>query len=219
MRGIFTLSALLLVCTPFVVTAQTLPFVESPTTTARNYLDQLIRSLASPSSAATLDPLSPIPAQSTEAIDILGALLTKPEPPYYYGTSTATTTNQELINSLLAQVAVIQAQIDVLIAAQGGATSTPPIAETPGTAIACPVIERTLAFGARGDDVLNLQLFLISGGFLESGNATGFFGALTQAAVQAWQAAQGIVSSGSPEETGWGVVGPRTRTALENCTA
>ncbi|MEK7509424.1 MAG: peptidoglycan-binding protein [Patescibacteria group bacterium] len=217
-------SAVFLVCAPFFAAAQTLPFVESPTTTARNYLDQLINSLTSPSSALPLDPLAPIPTQSTQAVDILEALLAKPLPVFYYGTSTATTTDQALIQVLLEQVAALQAQINAIIAAGAGATSTaatstPPVAEAPGAAVACPVIERTLFFGMSGDDVLNLQLFLIAEGFLEAGNATGFFGVLTQAAVQAWQAAHDIVSSGSPEETGWGVVGPRTRAALENCTA
>ena len=62
-----------------------------------------------------------------------------------------------------------------------------------------------------------LQQFLISQSLLSSGSATGYYGALTTAAVQAWQSAHGIVSYGSPQETGWGAVGPRTIAALASC--
>ena len=76
---------------------------------------------------------------------------------------------------------------------------------------ACPRLGRRLAFGARGDDVAGLQKVLIAAGVLADGSATGFFGPLTQAAVQKLQAANGIVSRGSPATTGWGAVGPMTR--------
>lgn len=136
--------------------------------------------------------------------------------------------NQPLIDTLLAQVAVLQAQINALLtggSATSTASSTPILIEFPEPASSmtasgiCPVISRLLQFGASGTDVTNLQQFLITVGFLEAENATGFFGSLTQAAVQEWQAANGIVSGGTPQETGFGVVGPRTRVALENCTA
>lgn len=51
------------------------------------------------------------------------------------------------------------------------------------------------------------------------GQVTGYFGPLTERLVQAWQASQGIVSSGSPDTTGYGAVGPRTRALLAtNCS-
>ena len=58
-----------------------------------------------------------------------------------------------------------------------------------------------------GGEVSKLQRFL-------GVNPTGFFGPLTQEAVQRWQASRGIVSSGSPDTTGYGYVGPRTRSAM-----
>ena len=42
-------------------------------------------------------------------------------------------------------------------------------------------------------------------------NPTGYFGTLTQSAVQAFQCTESIVCSGSPDTTGFGAVGPRTR--------
>jgi plastocyanin len=46
------------------------------------------------------------------------------------------------------------------------------------------------------------------------GKVTGYYGALTQAAVGRWQAKNGIVSSGSPSTTGFGNVGPKTAAAM-----
>src|SRR3989338_5048557 len=74
-------------------------------------------------------------------------------------------------------------------------------------------ITRDLSIGSRGTDVSALQTFLIAQGFL-SATATGYFGSLTEAAVRQYQAAQNIVSSGTPATTGYGAVGPRTRAAI-----
>jgi peptidoglycan hydrolase-like protein with peptidoglycan-binding domain len=68
----------------------------------------------------------------------------------------------------------------------------------------------SLRFGSRGEAVRGLQEFLKSEGVLNA-EATGYFGALTQAALQKWQASQGVVASGSAQTTGWGVFGPATR--------
>jgi peptidoglycan hydrolase-like protein with peptidoglycan-binding domain len=73
---------------------------------------------------------------------------------------------------------------------------------------------RTLSRGISGSDVLALQQFLISQGLLVSGSATGYFGALTEAAVQKYQVQKGIVSSGTPSTTGYGAVGPKTRAVI-----
>ena len=43
---------------------------------------------------------------------------------------------------------------------------------------------------------------------------TGYFGPLTQKAVQRFQAKYGIVNSGTPSTTGYGRVGPKTRAKL-----
>jgi peptidoglycan hydrolase-like protein with peptidoglycan-binding domain len=64
--------------------------------------------------------------------------------------------------------------------------------------------------GATGANVTNLQAFLASTSFYPEGLVTGYYGPLTQAAVQRLQAYYGIVSSGSPSTTGYGRVGPST---------
>ncbi len=68
--------------------------------------------------------------------------------------------------------------------------------------------------GTEGE-VSKLQKFLAQySNIYPEGNITGFFGPSTERAVQRWQAQNGVVSSGSPETTGYGVVGPKTREAI-----
>jgi len=105
-----------------------------------------------------------------------------------------------------------------------GTSSTTPVATfapstqppTTNTASANTAVARTLSRGMSGPDVVALQQFLISQNLLAAGNATGYLGALTEAAVQTFQAQHAIVSSGTPNTTGFGAVGPRTRTALSS---
>ena len=78
----------------------------------------------------------------------------------------------------------------------------------------CPNLARNLSFGSRGQDVTELQTFLIAEGDLAAGNNTGYFGRMTEAAVKSWQAKNGVVSSGTPSTTGFGAVGPRTRAKI-----
>lgn len=80
----------------------------------------------------------------------------------------------------------------------------------------CPQLTRSLEFGSRGSDVVELQQFLIAQNMLADDLATGYFGELTQAAVQTWQSTNGVVSSGTPDTTGYGRVGPKTRAAMES---
>ncbi len=61
-------------------------------------------------------------------------------------------------------------------------------------------------------EVSRLQAFLGKDkSIYPAGAVTGYFGQETEAAVQRWQAAQGIVSSGDAHTTGFGHVGPMTR--------
>jgi peptidoglycan hydrolase-like protein with peptidoglycan-binding domain len=71
-------------------------------------------------------------------------------------------------------------------------------------------INRYLRRGSQGDDVQWLQLWLFQNGYYPQDLITGYYGDLTQSAVQNYQSKNGIVSSGSPDSTGWGNVGPRT---------
>ncbi len=81
----------------------------------------------------------------------------------------------------------------------------------------CPSLTRSLFVGTRGEDVRQLQQFLISKGELSSDYATGYFGALTEEAVGRWQEGNGVILSRSDQ--GFGVVGPKTRAAIAaRCT-
>ena len=86
---------------------------------------------------------------------------------------------QAMINQLLAQ-----------LAAQGG-SSAPAASFT-----------QNLTLGSTGSEVVSLQQALVAGGHLvmPAGVAMGYFGALTQAGVAKWQAANGV----SPAAGYWG---------------
>ena len=126
-------------------------------------------------------------------------------------------------STVTAQTQVLYAQVlqlqQVLAALQARQTSvvTTPVSNTPGISSggACPRIGRTLKPGMSGDDVLRLQQFLATDrSVYPEASATGYYGVLTQAAVQRWQIKNNIVSTGSAETTGFGVVGPRTAAAI-----
>lgn len=89
---------------------------------------------------------------------------------------------QAQINALLAQIAALQ----------GGSSS------------ASTTFTMDLTVGSTGAEVTALQNFLISNGYAIPAGATGYFGAQTQAALAAFQAANGI----SPAA---GYFGPSTR--------
>lgn len=82
-----------------------------------------------------------------------------------------------------------------------------------------PLITTRLAQGSRGQEVVNLQNFLINQGFLTQGNASGYFGRMTLAALKTFQSQYNIVSSGTANTTGYGAVGPKTRDVINtmNC--
>ena len=75
----------------------------------------------------------------------------------------------------------------------------------------CVILSRDFGYGTRdtapNGEVTNLQKFL-------GVSPTGYFGPMTQEAVKKWQAANGVVSTGTPNTTGYGFVGPRTRAAF-----
>ncbi len=92
---------------------------------------------------------------------------------------------------------------------------------------ACPILStkdaRTYSPGSRGDFVVALQQFLaVEGNYtygmgpMSFAEFTGYYGPVTTKAVQDWQKAQGIVSSGSVYTTGFGNVGPKTRAAIRD---
>jgi len=82
----------------------------------------------------------------------------------------------------------------------------------------------TLSLGSSGPQVQELQQFLNANGFPVAqagqpgspGMETTTFGPATQKALQAFQAAHGIVSSGDATSTGYGNFGPQTLAAINN---
>jgi sortase (surface protein transpeptidase) len=54
---------------------------------------------------------------------------------------------------------------------------------------------RNLTLGTQGSDVVALQQFLITDGFLKISTSTDYFGSLTKTALSAWQASVGISPS------------------------
>jgi peptidoglycan hydrolase-like protein with peptidoglycan-binding domain len=68
-----------------------------------------------------------------------------------------------------------------------------------------------MGLGSRGADVTSLQQYLAANpSFYPAGLVTGYYGTLTEEAVEKFQTFYGIVSSGTPASTGFGRVGPRT---------
>lgn len=80
-------------------------------------------------------------------------------------------------------------------------------------ASACGFLMRNLKRGMSGDDVKQLQEYLRSTGDLQD-EASGIFGAKTEDALKKIQQRQQIIASGTPETTGFGAAGPRTRMLL-----
>ena len=86
-----------------------------------------------------------------------------------------------------------------------------------GALTAHAALSGSLDLGDTGSQVTELQTYLATNASIyPEGLVTGYFGALTQAAVQRFQVAQGIVSSGAPETTGYGRVGPTTRARINS---
>jgi peptidoglycan hydrolase-like protein with peptidoglycan-binding domain len=74
-----------------------------------------------------------------------------------------------------------------------------------------PNISQNLQPGMSGNDVQQLQQWLISQGYAIKDGATGYYGPETKAAVTAWQNASGIDTQGNP-----GYFGPISRAYIQN---
>lgn len=131
------------------------------------------------------------------------------------------------VEALRAQVETLRAQADTARGAgdRGAAENRPVmdggLPDLPEQAsdrarqvMQCLQLGRTLRLGMTGDDVQQMQEFLREQGFFNFSTATGYYGPITQEAIEAFQSSEGIVSSGSPDTTGFGQVGPRTQAAL-----
>jgi peptidoglycan hydrolase-like protein with peptidoglycan-binding domain len=96
-----------------------------------------------------------------------------------------------------------------LLASSNAATTTP-VATIPGGQFL-----KNLYFGSTGAEVTLLQKTLFADGDYPQDLITGYYGNLTTKAVQAFQTKHGVISYGTPDTTGYGAVGPRTRRALD----
>ncbi len=113
---------------------------------------------------------------------------------------------QTYLNGLIQYVAYLQARLQ----AQQGAAA-PTAGQLPSSAFPpSGRFTRALALGSQGPDVTALQNLLKALGFF-SGSATGYYGSLTQKAVQAFQVKYGLARAG---QVGYGNVGPATRAKL-----
>lgn len=74
---------------------------------------------------------------------------------------------------------------------------------------------RTLRRGLSGKDVEGVQAYLAQfPDIYPEGLVTGYFGILTEKAIQRFQKKNDIVSSGTPASTGYGQAGPKTRSKI-----
>ncbi len=87
-------------------------------------------------------------------------------------------------------------------------SAAPAILKQPIDAKDIREIRSYLKLSSEGPEVLKLQQFLISNGFLAPDNATGYFGLVTSSAVKRFQFANGLA--------GTGTVGPLTRAVLNS---
>jgi len=95
-------------------------------------------------------------------------------------------------------------------------TATPSVAKKPITVlVTSSALTQTLYRGLTSPQVVTLQNILVKLGYSIGGPATGYYGVKTEDAVKAFQRSKGIASYyGDSINTGYGIVGPATRTAL-----
>ena len=123
------------------------------------------------------------------------------------GTTTFTVQSASSTVSSLSNTNVASA----IVAVQSFSDGSPPAGQ-PTSSSACVNLSNNLILASTDQEtdgqVSELQQFL---GIAPT---TGYFGPLTEQAVQAWQSTHGIIASGSPETTGYGAVGPATRATM-----
>ena len=135
------------------------------------------------------------------------------------------------IQELLRLVTSLQTQLNTLKAEQTPPQNNVPSTLSPSTqttstvadvseslvsvAPSTPVFTHVLLRNSSGPEVHELQVFLASlPGIYPEGLITNFYGPLTEKAVQRFQAEYGIADGGTPQTTGYGVVGIKTRAKL-----
>jgi polyhydroxybutyrate depolymerase len=76
------------------------------------------------------------------------------------------------------------------------------------------LLTKNLARGSSGQEVRTLQDFLSTNSYLSEADVTGYYGISTENAVKTYQCQKALVCSGTPLSTGYGMVGPKTREAI-----
>jgi peptidoglycan hydrolase-like protein with peptidoglycan-binding domain len=139
------------------------------------------------------------------------------------------TANADTMNDLRAQVASLLQMVtqlqQQLTQAESTTSAVTPIVKNVGTqttgaadnSLACLTLNRNLWQGIRGADVSQLQILLQKTGDYTYHSVTGYYGPATEQAVQRYQQRKGIISYGTPNTTGYGVVGPKTREYMQVC--
>ena len=85
-----------------------------------------------------------------------------------------------------------------------------------GSISGCATLSGALSVGSQGEDVSKLQSFLAKDkSVYPQGLVTGYYGQDTEDAVRRYQATHNIVATGTPDTTGYGVVGPTTRGEMD----
>lgn len=117
---------------------------------------------------------------------------------------------------LAAQIQALLNQVTALQQQTGSAQTTTSTAAAAGAGVLeCPYTSRVLKKGSTGADVTRLQQFLATDpAIYPDAQITGYYGALTEAAVKRFQCKNKLVCDGTPESTGYGVTGPRTASLL-----
>lgn len=111
------------------------------------------------------------------------------------------------ISNYLRAVALVASPITASVSISGSVSSQPSVTALTGVIS----ITKNLGFGMAGDDVLALQFFLVSQGYLALKHTTGYFGNLTKEAVQSFQRTHHIAFSAV---SGYGFVGLKTRNRI-----
>src|SRR3989344_1019255 len=115
------------------------------------------------------------------------------------------------------QITDLQAQVQVLTQLLQQLQQQKARAPAASTSTSCGALTTSLDPGASGVAVTQLQQFLARDpSVYPEGKVTGYYGPLTTAAVQRFQAQNGIISSGTPSTTGYGRVGPKTLSAIKS---
>jgi hypothetical protein len=124
------------------------------------------------------------------------------------------------LQTLKAEIAALESASSTVATSSTPATSSPTAQTSTSTPSCTPLtLAISLSLGSTGSDVSSLQEFLESQGYYTYPSITGYFGPVTQGAVEAFQVKNGIVSSGTPETTGYGLVGPKTRAKIAALTS